>query len=33
MLDYRNNGYDPMPIVNKIADVDIRVKIVFCFFG
>ncbi len=27
MLDYRTNGYDPMPIVNKIADVDIRVKI------
>ncbi len=27
MLDYRNGGYDPMPIVNKIADVDIRVKI------
>ena len=27
MLDYRTNGYDPMPIVNKIADVDIRVTI------
>jgi phosphoinositide-3-kinase regulatory subunit 4 len=27
MLDYRMNGYDPMPIVNKIVDVDIRVKI------
>lgn len=32
MLDYRTNGYDPMPIVNKILDVDIRVKILnFCF--
>jgi phosphoinositide-3-kinase regulatory subunit 4 len=27
MLDYRNNGYDPMPIVNKIADVDIRAMV------
>ncbi len=27
MLDYRTNGYDPMGIVNKIIDVDIRVKI------
>jgi hypothetical protein len=27
MLDYRNNGYDPIAIVNKIPDVDIRVNI------
>jgi hypothetical protein len=27
MLDYRNGVYDPMPIVNKIVDVDIRVNI------
>jgi hypothetical protein len=26
MLDYRNGGYDPMSIVNKIVDIDIRVK-------
>jgi len=27
MLDYSNKGYDPMPIVDKILDVDIRVNI------
>ncbi len=27
MLNYRIDGYDPMPIVNKIVDVDIRVNI------
>ncbi|CAF3736045.1 unnamed protein product [Rotaria magnacalcarata] len=27
MLDYRNNTYDPMPIINKIADVDIRAMV------
>jgi hypothetical protein len=27
MLDYLNDAYDPMPIVNKIVDVDIRVNI------
>ncbi len=27
MLDYRTDNYDPMPIVNKIIDVDIRVNI------
>lgn len=26
MLDYRTNIYDPLPIVNKILDVDIRVE-------
>lgn len=33
MFDYRNDAYDPMPIVNKIADVHIRVRIcdsLFC---
>ena len=27
MLDYRIDGYDPMPVVNRIVDVDIRVNI------
>ncbi|CAF3717218.1 unnamed protein product [Rotaria sordida] len=27
MLDYRINSYDPMPIVNKIVDVDIRAMV------
>lgn len=27
MLDYRTNSYDPMIVVNRIADEDIRVRI------
>ncbi|UJR33847.1 hypothetical protein I4U23_021270 [Adineta vaga] len=27
MLDYRNDTYDPMPVVNKIVDVDIRAMV------
>ncbi|CAF3347839.1 unnamed protein product [Rotaria sp. Silwood1] len=27
MLDYRTDGYDPMPIVNKIVDIDIRAMV------